>query len=98
MSGDDARVGIERVQALLDRSLDGREVAARQIGAPDRALEQGVAGQQQGTVVGVEAKAAAPRRVPRRVDDLRRALAEAQLLAVREPMLDGQDRTHAPAE
>src|SRR2546429_87074 len=84
---------LERVDLAPDRLLDGGEVAAGQVGAPDRALEQSVAREQQlaGLVARgrVDLEAAAPRRVAGRVDDLGDAGAEIELLAVGEPMLDG---------
>src|SRR6185312_17430606 len=84
VSRDDARVRVERVDLLLDRSRDRRKVAAGKIGAADRALKQRVAREQERPVRRLDAEAAAPRRVARRVDDLGVALAERQRLPVAE--------------
>jgi len=63
VAGNDGGVGIERVEPLLDRLRDRREVAAGQIGAPDRVLEHRAAGQQQRAVGHFDAESAAPQRV-----------------------------------
>src|SRR3989344_2706687 len=62
---DHSGVFVQAVQALLDRALNGRVIAAPQISAPDATLEQGIARDQQ-LVLG-EPEAHRTWRMPRRV-------------------------------
>ena len=58
---------------MIERVIVAKS-AAEQIGAPDRAVGQRVAGQQQRAVGRFDAEAAATRRVARRVDHFGGAL------------------------
>jgi len=59
-------------------------VAARQVGAPDRAPEQRIAGEQDRARAVDDLEAYRARRVPGRVDDLDRVIAERDPVAVLE--------------
>ena len=94
MAGDHRGVLVEAVQALPDRTLDRRRVAAPQVGAADATAEQGVAGDQQ--LRPGEPETHRARRMPRRVQC--HSATAGQFLVVGQPAVRGRHRRVGHAE
>src|SRR5690349_4589527 len=86
MTRDHPRRPVESVELLTNRLLNRSGVATSKIGAADRSHEQSIAGEQEWSTGAFGAEAAAARRMTGRVHHVERASAEAQRLAIREPM------------
>ena len=81
-----------------DRLQDLRRRAAPEVRASDRATKKGVAGEEHVAVLAVHPEAEAPRRVPRRVDDLELSLAAGDPVPGRESPVDDAGRVQRQAE
>src|SRR3989344_8026519 len=79
--GQEGRVAAERPQFLCDRIEQLLVIAAREIGATDRTLEQHVADDRE--LRGAVVKHDMPGRVPRAMDDVDRQIADANGVADR---------------